>query len=168
MFLMNFFYDKSKTILVFCWAHLVTGIWQTFKSQFHIFVGLCRQQKAEIISLILDLLIASCIVGRIKKVKKLISRDLILPSKLYCNLKMFLVRAQNKFYIEFKCRGACGKKCKSEFHVFGWFPGLQNLFFFLENLLWSKSWNHSSLLFLNFLIVFLIWSGRIDRVESLD
>ena len=38
----------------------------------------------------------------------------------------------------------CAKKIKSnsEFHVFGWFPGLQNLDVFKENLLCSKFCNH--------------------------
>ena len=36
----------------------------------------------------------------------------------------------------------CEKKFKSEFHVFGWFPGLQNLDVFLEKLLRTKFRNH--------------------------
>ena len=37
------------------------------------------------------------------------------------------------------CKGMCRKKIKkSEFHIFGWFPGLQNLDVFEENLLCSK------------------------------
>ena len=36
---MNFFiYGKSKEILVVYWAHLGKGIWQTFRSQFSVFV----------------------------------------------------------------------------------------------------------------------------------
>ena len=35
----EFFYGTSKKILVVFWAHLVKAIWQTFRSQFHIFVG---------------------------------------------------------------------------------------------------------------------------------
>ena len=31
----------------------------------------------------------------------------------------------------------CEKKFKSDFHVFGWFPGLQILEVFLENVLWN-------------------------------
>ena len=38
MFLMVF-YGKCKWTLVVFWAHLVKAIWQTFRSQFHIFVG---------------------------------------------------------------------------------------------------------------------------------
>ena len=34
------------------------------------------------------------------------------------------------FYYEFICRTACEKKFKSKFHVFHWFPGLQNLHVF--------------------------------------
>ena len=41
------------------------------------------------------------------------------------------------YYIEFICRRVCEKELKSEFHVFGWFPGLQILEVFLEDLLWS-------------------------------
>ena len=31
------------------------------------------------------------------------------------------------YHIEFICRRACEKNIKFEFHVFGWFPGHQNL-----------------------------------------
>ena len=49
---------------------------------------------------------------------------------------MFLLSAQNTMlssYVE----GHVEKKLKSEFHVFDWFPGLQNLIV-LQNLLRSK------------------------------
>ena len=42
-----------------------------------------------------------------------------------------LVWRQFLYYIEFICRRACKKKIKSEFHVFSWFPGVQNLDAFL-------------------------------------
>ena len=80
-----------------------------------------------------------------------------------------LISAQNVFnYIEFICRKTCEKKL---FHVFRWFPGLQNLDGFSENLLWSKFWNHFqvktilySLLFFDFLIVFLmVWKNQKSR-----
>ena len=41
------------------------------------------------------------------------------------------------YYIEFICRKKYAKKIKSEFHVFGWFPGFQNLDAFLNNIVWS-------------------------------
>ena len=41
------------------------------------------------------------------------------------------------YYIEFICRRKYAKKFKSEFHVFGWFSGFQNLGAFLNNILWS-------------------------------
>ena len=52
---------------------------------------------------------------------------------------MLLLNAQNNFYIilSLYVEGHVKKKIKSEFHVFGWFPGLQNLDAFLENVLWS-------------------------------
>ena len=40
---------------------------------------------------------------------------------------MFLLSAQNNFYIEFIFRRACAKKINSEFHDFSWFPDHQNL-----------------------------------------
>ena len=51
---------------------------------------------------------------------------------------MFLLSAQNNFdfilssYVEGHV-----KKIKSKFHVFGWFPGLQNLDVCSEKILWS-------------------------------
>ena len=41
------------------------------------------------------------------------------------------------YYIDFICRRKYAKKFKSEFHVFGWFSGFQNLDAFLNNILWS-------------------------------
>ena len=61
------------------------------------------------------------------------------------------------------------KKIKSEFHVFNWFPGLQNLdVFFLENFLWSYFGNHFlaeivpySPLFFDFITVFhMVWKHQ--------
>ena len=57
---------------------------------------------------------------------------------------------------------------KSEFYIFGWFPGLQNLYFFKENLLCSKFGNYfpaeiipKSPLFLDFLKVFhMVWKNQ--------
>ena len=52
---------------------------------------------------------------------------------------MFLLNAQNNLYIRLS---SYAKKFKSEFHVFGWFPGLQNLvgFFgkFTAELVWKS------------------------------
>ena len=42
------------------------------------------------------------------------------------------------YYIDFKCGMVCEKNFKCEFHVFGWFPSLQNLKVFWENLLFNK------------------------------
>ena len=55
-----------------------------------------------------------------------------------------LIKCPEQFlrYIEFISRRTCAKKFKSEFHVFSWFPGLQNLDVFLEKILWSYSGNH--------------------------
>ena len=52
---------------------------------------------------------------------------------------MFLLSAENNFYITLSSyvEGYVKKEFKSEFHVFGSFPDLQNLKVFLENLLWS-------------------------------
>ena len=61
--------------------------------------------------------------------------------KLYSTLKMFLLSVQNN-YIEFICRSACAKKIKSQFHVPGWFQGLQNLVVFSKHLLQSKLNNY--------------------------
>ena len=77
---------------------------------------------------------------------------------------MFPLSAPNNFYIEFIYRRACGKKCKSEFYVFDWFPGLQNLDVFVgkftvEQVLKSFSGRNNSLKPPVF--------GRINRVESL-
>ena len=57
---------------------------------------------------------------------------------------MFPLSAQNNFYIILSSyvEGYVIKKFKSKLYVFGWFPGLQNLDIFLENLQWSKFWNH--------------------------
>ena len=54
-------------------------------------------------------------------------------------MKRFLLSAQDNFYIILNSyvEGHV-KKIKSEFHVFGWFSGVQNLEVFLENLLCSK------------------------------
>ena len=74
---------------------------------------------------------------------------------------MFLLSAHNIFYI-ILCSYVEGhvKKVKSEFHAFGWFPGVQNLEVFLENLLCTKFQNHlpaekipQNPLLLDFLIV---------------
>ena len=64
---------------------------------------------------------------------------LIFAFKTYVSLKKFLLSAQDSFYIILSSyvEGHV-KKIKSEFHVFGWFPGLQNLEVFLEKLLRSK------------------------------
>ena len=64
---------------------------------------------------------------------------LIFAFKTYVSLKKFLLSAQDSFYIILSSyvEGHV-KKIKSEFHVFGWFPGLQNLEDFLEKLLRSK------------------------------
>ena len=53
---------------------------------------------------------------------------------------MFLLSAQNNFYIILSSyvEGHVKKKFKSAFHVVGWFPGLQNVDVFLENLLWKS------------------------------
>ena len=45
-------------------------------------------------------------------------------------------------YIEFIYRRECAIKFKSEFHVFGCFPGLENLNVFLKNLMWNYIWKH--------------------------
>ena len=44
MFLMNYFYGTSKTILVLYWAHFAMAIWQTFVSISHL-CWVCRHQK---------------------------------------------------------------------------------------------------------------------------
>ena len=84
----------------------------------------------------------------------------------------------SKHYVEFIYKRVCEKKFEknSEFHVLGWFPGLQNLDAFLENVLWSKFSNRfqaeiipQSLLFLDFVIVFyMIWKNEKSRELSLD
>ena len=63
---------------------------------------------------------------------------LIFAFKTYVSLKKFLLSAQDSFYIILSSYVGHVKKIKSEFHVFGWFPGLQNLEVFLEKLLRSK------------------------------
>ena len=52
---------------------------------------------------------------------------------------MFLLSAQSNFYIILSSyvEKNMQKKIKSEFHVFGWFPGFQNLDAFLNNIVWS-------------------------------
>ena len=54
---------------------------------------------------------------------------------------MFLLSAKNNFYIILslytEAEGHVKKKIKSEFHIFGWFPRLQNLDVVLESFLWS-------------------------------
>ena len=57
---------------------------------------------------------------------------------------MFLLVAWNNFYIILSSyvERYVRKQLKSEFHVFGWFPDLQNLDVFLENFLWSYFGNH--------------------------
>ena len=53
---------------------------------------------------------------------------------------MFLLSAKHDFYIllsSYVEQHVQKKKIKSEFHVFSWFPRLQNLDVFLENLLQS-------------------------------
>ena len=97
------------------------------------------------------------------------SRNIKLKSfalKIYDTLKMFLLSAwkvkQFLCYIEFICRRACENKVKSELHVFGCFPGLQNLDAFLEILTADQvfksfsGWNNSlkPQLFLDLLIGF--------------
>ena len=64
---------------------------------------------------------------------------LIFAFKSYVSLKRFLLSAQDSFYIILSSyvEGHV-KKIKSEFHVFAWFPGLQNLEGFLGNLLRRK------------------------------
>ena len=47
---------------------------------------------------------------------------------------------QFSYYIEFICRRACAKKFKSEFHIFGWFPGLQILDVFFEKIFVELFW----------------------------
>ena len=49
---------------------------------------------------------------------------------LHCEDVPIKCPKQFLFYDEFICRRACIKKFKSKFHVFGWFPGLQNVCFF--------------------------------------
>ena len=53
------------------------------------------------------------------------------------------------YYIELICRRACEKKFEYKFHVFGWFPCLQNLEVFgkfIVELVWkSLSGKHNSL-----------------------
>ena len=56
----------------------------------------------------------------------------------------------SKHNVDFICRRACEKKFKSEFYVFGWFPGLQNLDVFFgkfttEQVLKSFSGGNNSL-----------------------
>ena len=48
---------------------------------------------------------------------------------------MFLLSVQNNFYVIMSSyvEGHVKKKFKSKFHVFRWFPGLQNLDVVLEN-----------------------------------
>ena len=55
---------------------------------------------------------------------------------------MFLLSVQNKFYVIMSSyvEEHVKKNSSLKFHVFGWFPGLQNLHAFLENLLQSKFW----------------------------
>ena len=75
---------------------------------------------------------------------------------------MLLLSAQINFYIILSSyvEGHVKKKFKSEFHVFDWFPDLQNHIFFgkfnLEPVLKSFSGtnNSESPLFLDFLVVF--------------
>ena len=81
--------------------------------------------------------------------------------KTYGTLKIFLLSFQDYFYIEFICRGAGGKKIKSEFHVSGWFPGFQNLiFFFIYRLFYILSChygfpNYFEILHFLFLITYI-------------
>ena len=58
--------------------------------------------------------------------------------KIYCTLKLFLLSAQNSFYSSLSSyvEGYVKKEFKSAFCIFGWLPGLQNLYIFLESLLW--------------------------------
>ena len=57
----------------------------------------------------------------------------IFAFKTYVSLKKFLLSAQYSFYIILSSYvEGNAKKIKSEFHVFGWFPGLQILEVFLE------------------------------------
>ena len=87
---------------------------------------------------------------------------------------MFLLGIQNNFYIILSSyveghvkKKQTNKQTTLKFHVFSWFPGLQNLWVFLENLLWSKFWNHFQAEmfprapFLDFLVVFhLVWKNQ--------
>ena len=64
----------------------------------------------------------------------------------------------------------CEKKLKSDFHVFGWFPGLQILEVFLENLLVWKSFSDKNtslkpLLFYFLTVFFIIWKNQ-ESCES--
>ena len=64
---------------------------------------------------------------------------LIFAFRTYISLKRFLLSAQDNFYIilsSYVERHV--QKINSEYHVFGCFPGLQNLNVFLEILLCSK------------------------------
>ena len=58
----------------------------------------------------------------------------IVPSN-YCNLKMFLLSAQNNFHVILSSyvEEHVKNKLKSEFHVCSSFPGFENLVVFLEN-----------------------------------
>ena len=64
---------------------------------------------------------------------------LIFAFKTYVSLKRFLLSAQDSFYIILSSYvEGHATKIKSEFDVFVWFPDLQVLEVFLENLLSSK------------------------------
>ena len=52
--------------------------------------------------------------------------------------KRFLLSAQDNYIILSSYVEGHVEKIKSEFHVFGWFLGVQNLEVFLEDLLYSK------------------------------
>ena len=63
---------------------------------------------------------------------------MIFAFKTYASLKRFLLSAQDNYIILSSYVEGHVEKIKSEFHVFGWFLGVQNLEVFLENLLCSK------------------------------
>ena len=59
---------------------------------------------------------------------------------------MFLFKCSKQFlhYIKFICTKACAQQFKSEFHVCGWFPGLQNLDVFFRKFTAKPVWKSFS------------------------
>ena len=73
----------------------------------------------------------------------LISSDLFYfcPKYLW-HFEYVPIKCPKQFSYWVRVEGHVQEKFKSEFHFCSWFPGLQNLDDFLENLLLSKFWNH--------------------------